>query len=243
MRHMEFRAAEMDAVARLVPEAQKIVKLLKSRKTDAPKDAYFYIASLPAEILVFIEVELPNPRAVSRLRNYIQKWRPLRLALPVGELDALGIPRGSKFDKILEQFFEMQLRGKGRDPESRTKILRQLAGIKEEPKKKPEKEKKVRKGKAAPAPEAKPHEKGKTQAAPAAASAPPVAPVKAVPQKGAATGSSKPSHAAVAIGARAKEKHAEAAERTKESRHAKKSRVRTAHGKSKACGEKKSHRR
>ena len=48
----------------------------------------------------------------------------------------------------------MQLRGRGRDPESRVKILRNLAGIKEEPKKKPEKEKK-RKGKDAGAPEGK----------------------------------------------------------------------------------------
>lgn len=243
MRNMEFRAAEMDAVVHLVPEAQKIGKILKSRKTDAPKDAYFYIASLPAEMLVFIEVELANPRAVSKLRNYIQKWRPLRLALPAGELDALGIARGPKFDKILEQFFEMQLRGKGRDPESRTKILRQLAGIKEEPKKKPEKEKKSRKGKAAAPPEQKAHEKGKAQAALPAPSAAHDVSAKGLPQKGAAASAPKPSHAAAAIGARAKEKHAEAAGNTKETRHAKKPHTRPARGKPKARGAKKSHRR
>jgi tRNA nucleotidyltransferase (CCA-adding enzyme) len=243
MRNMEFRAAEVDAVAHLVPEAQKIVKILKSRKTDAPKDAYFYIASLPAEILVFIEVELPNPRAVSKLRNYTQKWRPLRLALPAGELDALGIARGPKFDKILEQFFEMQLRGKGRDPESRTKILRQLAGIKEEPKKKPEKEKKVRKGKAGPSSEAKSHEKGKAPAPAGAPQVPPALPEKASAQKSAAAGGAKRSNAAAAIGARASEKHAEAAEHTKDTRRASKSRARPASGKPKARSAKKSHRR
>jgi tRNA nucleotidyltransferase (CCA-adding enzyme) len=243
MRNMEFRAAEVEAVAHLVPEAQKIVKVLKSRKTDAPKDAYFYVSSLPAEMLVFIEVELPNPRAVSKLRNYLQKWRPLRLALPAGELDALGIARGMKFDKILEQFFEMQLRGKGRDPESRTKILRQLAGIKEEPKKKPEKEKKVRKGKGVAPPAEKPHEKGKAHAAAAAAAtAPAAAPKKGASQKEAASGPA-PSHAAAAIGARAKEKHAEAAERTKQARPAQKSHPRAAPGKPKARGAKKSGRR
>jgi len=242
MRNMEFRAAEVDAVAHLVPEAQRIAKVLKSRKTDAAKDAYFYIASLPAEMLVFIEAELANPRVASKLRNYIQKWRPLRLALPTGELDALGIARGPKFDKILEQFFEMQLRGKGRDPESRTKILRQLAGIKEEPKKKLEKEKKVRKGKAAAVTEAKPHEKGKVHAAPTAAPAPPTVAEKGTPPRGAA-GGSKPSHAAAAIGAKAKEKHAEAAEHTKELRHLKKSRARPARSKPKSRGAKKSRRR
>ena len=162
LRHLEFRAAELDAISSLVPEAQKIVKMLKSRKTNSPRDAYFYIASVLPEMLVFIEVEMPNPRVLSKIRSYVQKWRPMRLALPVAELDALGIPRGPKFDKILEQLFELQLRGKARTPEDRTKVLRSLAGIKEEPKKKEEKEKKKRKTKGAAA--AKPDEK-KTPAA------------------------------------------------------------------------------
>jgi tRNA nucleotidyltransferase (CCA-adding enzyme) len=159
MRQLEFRPSEMDAAAHLVPEGQKIVQALKGRKTNTPRDAYAYLASLPPEMLAFVEVEFPNPRALSKLRNYLQKWRPLRLALPVSELDTLGVPRGPKFDKILEQLFEMQLRGRARTPEDRTKILRQLAGIKDEPKK-PEKEKKKRKSAepgqpAAKAPEAK----------------------------------------------------------------------------------------
>jgi tRNA nucleotidyltransferase (CCA-adding enzyme) len=144
LRKMEFRQAELDAIARLLPEAQKTVKVLKSRKTNAPRDAYFYLASLPSEMLAYIEVELRNPRAISKIHSYIQKWRPLRLALPGAELDALGIPRGPKFDKILEQLFEMQLRGRARNPEDRTKALRSLAGIKEEPPKKPEKKRKVK---------------------------------------------------------------------------------------------------
>ncbi|HKQ88895.1 MAG TPA: hypothetical protein VJS43_19215, partial [Candidatus Acidoferrales bacterium] len=142
MKDLEFRAAEIDAVAKLVPEAQKIVQTLKNRKMNAPRDAYVYVASLAPELLAFIEVEMPNPAALSKIRAYVQKWRPLYLSLPLAELDALGVPRGPKFDKIMEQLFEAQLRGKGKTPEDRTKLLRQYAGIKEEPKKKLEKEKK-----------------------------------------------------------------------------------------------------
>jgi len=216
LRNMEFRSAEVDAIAHLVPEAQKVVKILKSRKTNSARDAYFYLASVPPEMLVFIEVELPNPRAVSKIRNYIQKWWPIRQALPLGELDALGVPRGPKFDKIIEQLFEMQLRGRARSPEDRTKALRNLAGIKEEPKKKEEKEKKKpTKGKetapAAKAPEAKdakitkdakPGDKRAQQAAPSAA--PP--PAKTPP-----SGTKPPQSAAAAIGARAQAKHDDAA--------------------------------
>lgn len=170
MKGLEFRAAEIDAVAKLVPEAQKVVQTLRGRKTNAVKDAYAYLSSVPAEILAFIEVEMPNPAAMSKIRAYVQKWRPLKLSLPIGELEALGVPRGPKFDKVLEQLFEAQLRGKGKTPEDRTKLLRQYAGIKEEPKKKPEKEKKG-KGKeaagAAPALDAKGKAGTKQAAAPA----------------------------------------------------------------------------
>jgi len=206
LRRLEFRSAEVDAVAELVPETQKVVAVLKGRKTNTPKDAYSYIASLPAEVLAFIEVELPNPKAMSKIRNYFQKWRPMRAALPANELEALGVARGPQFDKILEQLFDLQLRGKARNPEDRTKVLRQLAGIKEEPKKKPEKPKKKTKGgpEEVPAPAAggKHPEKGARSSGPAPASSAPGAPR---PHAG-------PSQsAAAAIGAKAQVKHDEAA--------------------------------
>jgi len=207
LRNLEFRSAEIEAIGDLVDEAQKVVKVLKGRKTNAPRDAYAYLASLPSEMLAFIEVELPNPRALSKIRNYIQKWRPLRLALPVAELDALGVPRGPKFDKILDQLFDLQLRGKAKTPEDRTRILRDLAGIKDEVKKKPEKEKK--KGKGAEA-----------------------APAKALGGK-APAGTSEAGHpqaVAVGPGARAKHEKAAAARRAENSkskpRHPKKTRSR-----------------
>jgi tRNA nucleotidyltransferase/poly(A) polymerase len=202
MKHLEFRASEIDAVGKLVPEAQKVAQTLKGRKMTAPRDAYAYLTSLPPETLAFIEVELPNPAALSKIRAYVQKWRPLRLSLPAGELDALGVPRGPKFDKILEQLFEAQLRGKGKTPEDRTKRLRQYAGIKEDPKKKPEKEKKV-KGKEgeppppAAAPKGKPTSK---QAAPPAQGKPAGnAPTAATPTAaGVASNPHKPSAPPVA---------------------------------------------
>ena len=81
--------------------------------------------------------------------------------------------RGPKFDKVVEDFFQLQLLGRARKPEDHAKILRKLAGIKELPKKveekkKPEKPKK--KGEAAPKPEA-------------AAAAGPVAPAKIQPHR------------------------------------------------------------
>jgi len=186
LRRMEFRKAEIEGAANLLPEAQKIVKHLKGRKTNAPRDAYSFLVSVPVETLVYIEVELPNPRVLSKIRNYVQKWRPLRMGLPTAELDALGVARGPKFDKIIEQIFDMQLRGKARTPELLTKALRNLAGIRDEVPKKPEKKKRG---------------KGEPESAPAAApaNAPKSAPGKSVavaPAPAKAAEKSPPAHKA-----------------------------------------------
>jgi tRNA nucleotidyltransferase/poly(A) polymerase len=235
MRNMDFRSSEIEAIANLVPEAQKVVKILKGRKTNAPKDAYFYIASLPAEMMAFIETEMPHPKAVSKFRSYVQKWRPLRQSLPMAELDALGVARGPKFDKVIEQLFEMQLRGKGKLPEERTKILRNLAGIKDEPKKveKPEKKRKGEKGeRKSAAGETKEHDKSKPAPAAAAASA---SSAKSAPEA-----AKQSQSASAAIGARARAKHAEAESESKASAGKKRS---LGSGKTKSRSTKKSGRR
>ncbi len=202
LRNMEFRSAEIEAIANLIPEAQKVLKVLKGRKTSAARDAYFYLSSLPSEMLVFIEVELPNPRALSKIRAYIQKWRPMRLALPFGELDSLGVARGPKFDKIIEQLFEMQLRGKARSPEDRTKALRNLAGIKDEPKKKEEKEKEKKKFKRS---EGAGSKSGETKDAKHGGKQPPTAPEAiGAPAKAAAGSKSAPQAAEAESSAHAK---------------------------------------
>ena len=201
LRNLEYRAAEIDALDKLVPETQKVLKMLKSPKTNAPKDAYYYLASVHPEALAFIETEMPNSKALSKIRNYLQKWRPLRMASPAGELEALGVERGPKFDKVIDQFFEMQLRGKGKTPEDRTKILKNLAGIKDEPKK-PEKVKKEKKGDKEAAASAE--VKGKAKSQPATAGK------TAAPGKSPTPAEKPVQSAAAAIGARAQAKHAKA---------------------------------
>jgi Predicted membrane protein len=132
---MRFRAAEAREIAELEKEAGKAVKMLKGRKTSSPRDAYYFLEQLPSHLLAFVQVETRNSKVLGKIRNYLSKWRPLRMQLPAEELAALGVPRGPKFDKILLDLFHLQLNGKARNPTDRTRVLRQLAGIKPEPKK------------------------------------------------------------------------------------------------------------
>jgi tRNA nucleotidyltransferase (CCA-adding enzyme) len=169
---MGLPGAEARAVQEVEPEATKIVKILAGPKTASAKDAYVFLEKAPVDLLAYILAESSNGKAVGKIRTYLSKWRPLRQALPgvANELELLGLERGPKFDKVVEEFFQLQLLGRARKPEDHAKILRKLAGIKEPPKKveekkKPEKPKK--KGEQAPKPAAAlaPAAAGKVQTA------------------------------------------------------------------------------
>jgi len=114
---------------------------------NAPVDAYHFLEKFPLDQMAFLLAESNNSGALSKIRAYLNKWRPIRNGLAVvgTELEALGMARGPKFDQVVEQVFALQLTGRGKTPEERVKILRKLSGIKEPPKKK-EKEKKPAKG-------------------------------------------------------------------------------------------------
>jgi tRNA nucleotidyltransferase (CCA-adding enzyme) len=140
-----YRSAETDLVMGFAQEADEAAKELSGRKLNAPIDAYRFIEKLPLDQVAFLLAESRNSAALSKIRAYLNKWRPIRIGLPIvgTELEALGMERGPKFDAIVEQVFAAQLTGRGKTPEEREKILRKLSGIKEVPKKK---EKKSAKG-------------------------------------------------------------------------------------------------
>jgi len=142
-----FRSAEAEAVLGFEQEALDAQKELLGRKMNVPADAFRFIEKMPLDQIAYLMAESNKSAALSKIRAFLNKWRPIRIALPVvaNELEALGMARGAKFDAVVEQVFAMQLTGRGKTKEEREKILRKLSGIKEPPKKK-EKEKKPSKG-------------------------------------------------------------------------------------------------
>ena len=138
LHRVEYRQAQIEAVTSLEERAQKVVAMLAGRKTAAPGEAYAFLEKAPADLLAFILAESSNSKAVSKIRTYLNKWRPLRQALPAAilELESIGMAHGPKFEKVIEDLFQAQLQGKARNPELRIKLLRKLSGIKEAPKKK-----------------------------------------------------------------------------------------------------------
>jgi tRNA nucleotidyltransferase/poly(A) polymerase len=142
-----FRSGEIQLLEEFPEKALEVQKELAGKKTKTPIEAYQYIEKLFLEFIAYLLAESNNSAAVSKLKAYLHKWRPIRQALPVvaTELETLGMPRGPKFDQVIHEVFAAQLNGRGKTPEEREKMLRKLSGIKEPPKKK-EKEKKPAKG-------------------------------------------------------------------------------------------------
>lgn len=138
-----FRSAESSTVLEFEEKALEAQKELLGKKVKAPIDAYRFLEKMPLDLMAYLLAESNKSGALSKIRAYLNKWRPVRLGVPAvaAQLEALGMPRSPKFDHVVEQVFAMQLTGRGKTPEEREKILRKLTGIKEPPKKK-EKEKK-----------------------------------------------------------------------------------------------------
>jgi len=138
-----YRTGEIEAIENFPEKALEVQKELAGKKTKTPIEAYRYIEKLPMEYVAYLLAESNHSAAISKLKAYLHKWRPIRQSLPVvaTELEALGMPRGPKFDQVVQEVFAIQLNGRAKTPEERVKILRKLSGIKEAPKKK-EKEKK-----------------------------------------------------------------------------------------------------
>lgn len=141
-----YRAAEIEAIMDFEQEALAVQKELTGRKLNAPIDAYRFLEKQPVDRLAYLLAESSNSGALSKIRAHLNKWRPLRggVSAVANELQTMGMPRGPKFDAIVEQVFAMQLTGRGKTPEEREKILRKLSGIKEPPKTKEAKGKEKR---------------------------------------------------------------------------------------------------
>jgi tRNA nucleotidyltransferase (CCA-adding enzyme) len=174
-----LRSAEIESISGFAHAAEAVGKELAGKRLNAPIDSYKFLEKMPVEKLAYLLAESRNSTALSKIKAYLNKWRPLRTSIPLvrDELTKIGMPAGPKFDAVVEQMFALQLNGKGKTPEEREKILRKLSGIKEPPKPKDTKgkEKKGAKhadkihGHVAVKPEAKPAVKpaGKPPAKPA----------------------------------------------------------------------------
>ena len=73
-----FRAAEVERILGFEEEAHASAKELAGKKLAAPIDAFRYLEKMPVETLAHLLAFSSNSGAVSKIRAYLNKWRPLR---------------------------------------------------------------------------------------------------------------------------------------------------------------------
>jgi len=77
-----FRSAEATAVLEFEEETLEAQKELLGRKMTAPIDAYRFLEKLPLEKMAYLLAESSKSAALSKIRAYLNKWRPIRLGVP-----------------------------------------------------------------------------------------------------------------------------------------------------------------
>jgi tRNA nucleotidyltransferase (CCA-adding enzyme) len=119
------------AALNLERDARTVARLLSGPK--AAKNSYIYtlLSGHPQRVLLFLLAYYPQAKIQSRVKSFLFKFPQLRANLPVAELEAMGMPPGSRFQKIIEQIFMGELDGKIRTRQQVTAQLRSLSGIKE----------------------------------------------------------------------------------------------------------------
>lgn len=129
LRNIGLQEAEKERVVGLEREGSKVVKLLTRRRQVKPRQVYDLLTPVPVELLVFTLATSRKKKIQAKVHNYLFRYRPLRQQLPVRELELLGMPRGPKFDQILERFFYARLEGKLRNRAEQIRFLRKVSGV------------------------------------------------------------------------------------------------------------------
>src|SRR5204863_273417 len=73
-----FRSAEIEEVTNFPEEALEAQKELIGRKVKTPIDAYRYLEKQPLDRIAYLLAESNNSAALSKIRAYLHKWRPIR---------------------------------------------------------------------------------------------------------------------------------------------------------------------
>src|SRR5438309_1102981 len=104
-----FRSAEVESALGFEEESLEAQRELTGRKMDAPVDAFRFLEKMPLDQIAYLMAESNKSAALSKIRAFLNKWRPIRIALPAvaTELEALSMGRGAKFYALVEQVFAM----------------------------------------------------------------------------------------------------------------------------------------
>lgn len=107
--------------------ADKIVRLLDSRKRLSPSQIYRYLQHLSFEVILFIMAKAKTQRAKERISLFFREYNGVKLSIGGKDLKALGMKPGPKYKMLLEKVLYEKLDGRVRSKEGELNLATRLS--------------------------------------------------------------------------------------------------------------------
>lgn len=107
--------------------ANKIVKILDSRKGLSPSQIYRYLEPLSFEVILFIMAKARTQRAKERATLFFKEYNGVKLLISGRDLQALGIKPGPRYRKFLEKILYEKLDGRVKNKIGELNLAKRLS--------------------------------------------------------------------------------------------------------------------
>ena len=107
--------------------AKRLAQDLRGDSGATPMKLHQLLSATKPELILLVQIAHRELKILARVRNYLQKYLPMRSKLPDTELQVLGIAVGTpRYERIREQFFQAMVERKVRTRGDYSKLLKKL---------------------------------------------------------------------------------------------------------------------
>lgn len=107
--------------------AKRLAQDLRGDSGATPMKLHQLLSATRPELMLLVQIAHRELKILARVRNYLQKYLPMRSKLPDTELQVLGIAVGTpRYERIREQFFQAMVERKVRTRGDYSKLLKKL---------------------------------------------------------------------------------------------------------------------
>ena len=106
-----FRRVERLRLLACKEKADRLLRILRSRKALKASQIYAHLIGLSFEELIFIMAKSDSSRARSRIKEFLQKYQGIHLKIGGSDIRSLGLKPGPVFKKILDKVLHQKIDG------------------------------------------------------------------------------------------------------------------------------------
>lgn len=128
-KRLGFPQGQINTVGNYLTAQPTLIRTI-NRKSLAPSEIYILLSPWPNEILLFLmaktQLKPTTLRAMERIREYLTAWQHCSIVLTGHDLEALGLPKGPVYSRILDAIFQSKLDGMVATEEDEYRLAKSL---------------------------------------------------------------------------------------------------------------------